>query len=201
MKSKAYSVLGMTVILLCLAVSSLYRQNKQLQAERNTYQGNTSALLSGIKRIRINSVAAAVDVKMLRLTLDEYRRYRAEDARHIERLGVKLRDLQTAAKHNMEVNAPLQAELKDTVVIRDTVTLLLKKIEMDTPYLKISGMIENNFLKGNVYLPVTLHQAVWIEHKHRFLWWRWGVKAVHQTISSDNPHVKIKYSEVVEIQK
>ncbi len=72
---------------------------------------------------------------------------------------------------------------------------------MDTPYLKINGIIKNNFLEGNVYLPVTLRQAVWIEPRHRLLWWKWGVKAVHQTISSDNPHVKIRYSEVMEIQK
>jgi hypothetical protein len=201
MKSKAYSVLGMAVILLSLAVFALYRQNRQLRAERDTYQGNTSALLSGIKRMKIDSATTAVDVKTLRLSLDEYRRYRAEDAAHIKRLGIELKRLELAARHELEIDAPLQAELKDTVVIRDTVTLLLKKIGMDTPYLKINGIIENNFLKGNVYLPVTLHQAVWIEPKHRFLWWRWGVKAVHQTISSDNPHVRIRYSEVMEIQK
>ena len=69
----------------------------------------------------------------------------------------------------------------------------------NTPYLKVNGIIENNQLIRNIHLPVSLHQAVWIEPKHRFLWWRWGVKALHQTISSDNPYVEIKYSEMIEI--
>jgi hypothetical protein len=50
-------------------------------------------------------------------------------------------------------------------------------------------------------LPVNLLQAVWVEPKHKFLWWRWGTKAIHQSISSDNPYVEIKYSEVMEIRK
>jgi hypothetical protein len=77
----------------------------------------------------------------------------------------------------------------------------IQAVEMNTPYLQINGIIENNHLSGNIHLPVNLHQAVWREPKHRFLWWRWGTKAVHQTISSDNPYVEIKYSEVIEIQK
>ncbi len=189
----------MAILLLCLSVFVLYRQNKQLAIECDKYKENTSALLSDIKRMRIDSTTTAVDVNVLKLSMDEYKRYRAEDAKQIEKLGVKLRDLQSAAKHNLEVNAPIQAELQDSLIIRDTVVIQVKKIEMNTPYLKVNGIIENNQLSGNIYLPVNLYQAVWIEHKHRFLWWRWGVKAVHQTISSDNPYVEVKYSEMIEI--
>ncbi len=201
MTSKIYGFLGMAILLLCLSVFVLYRQNKQLTIERDKYKENTSALLSDIKRMRIDSTTTAVDVKVLKLSLDGYKHYRAEDAKQIEKLGVKLRDLQTAAKHNLEVNAAIQAELQDSSIIRDTVVVQVKKIEMNTLYLKVNGIIENNQLSGNIYLPVNLHQAIWIEPKHRFLWWKWGVKAVHQTISNDNPYVEIKYSEVVEIFK
>ena len=179
----------------------LYRQCKQLEKERDRYQSNTSVLLSDIQRMQIDSITMAVDVKTLRLTLDEYRRYRAEDAKQIEKLGVRLISLQTVAKHELEVNAPIQAALGDSVIIRDTVPVPVKAIHVDTPHLKISGTIEKDSLCGNIHLPVNLLQAVWVEHKHRFLWWRWGVKAVYQTISSDNPHVEIKYSEMIIIEK
>ena len=200
-KSKMYGFLCMAILLLCLLVFVFYRQNKQLEKEKDRYERNTSALLSDIKRMRIDSVATAVDVKALKLSLDEYKRYRAEDAKRIEKMGVKLRDLQMAAKHNLEVNAPIQVELKDSIVIRDTIVVPVQKLEMNTPHLKVNGIIENNQLIGSIHLPVNLHQAVWIESKHRFLWWRWGVKAIHQTISSDNPYVEIKYSEVIEMRK
>ena len=199
MMSKIYGILGTVILLLCLSVFVLYRQNKELATERDKYKENTTALLSDIKRMRIDSTTTAVDVNVLKLSLDEYKRYRSEDAKQIEKLGIKLRDLQTAAKHNLEVNAPIFAELKDSTVIRDTVVVGIKKIEMNTPYLQVNGIIENNQLSGNIHLPVNLLQAIWIEPKHKFLWWRWGVKAVHQTISSDNPYVEVKYSEVIEI--
>ncbi|GHU74163.1 hypothetical protein FACS189413_18880 [Bacteroidia bacterium] len=190
------------VLLVTIAVCcSLVQRANRLEKERDTYQGNTHALLSDMKRMRIDSATTAVDVKTLRLTVEEYKQYRTEDAEKLKKLGVKLNDLQMAAKHEIDVNAPVEADLKDSVIIRDTVTVPVKKLEMDTPFLQISGIIENNHLSGNIHLPVNLQQAVWIEPKHKFLWWRWGVKAVHQTISSDNPYVEIKYSEVIEIQK
>ncbi|MDR2626479.1 MAG: hypothetical protein LBC40_00405 [Dysgonamonadaceae bacterium] len=201
MINKATGILILAVLVLSIAVLVLYRNGKQLEAERNKYQHNTDALLSDVKRLRIDSTTTAIDIKTLRLTLDEYRQYRAEDAEKIRKLGVKLSDLQLAAKHSLEINVPLEAELKDSLIVRDTVRINVKTVEMDTPYLQLNGTIENNHLSGKIHLPVTLQQAVWIEPKHRFLWWRWGTKAVHQTVSSDNPYVEIRYSEVIEIRK
>lgn len=193
--------LGVIVITLIIAVLGQWEANRILRQERNRYKENTQAMLSDMKRMQVDSTTTAVDVKVLKLTLEEYERYRVMDLEHIKKLDIRVKSLQSVAKHNIEVDAIIEADLKDTLVIRDTITVLLKKVEMNTPHLQVNGMIEGNQLTGKIYLPVSLHQAVWIEHKHRFLWWRWGVKAVHQTISSDNPYVVIKYSEVISIEK
>jgi cell division protein FtsL len=201
MINKLNSILITTVLLLSITVSVLHLNGKQLEVERNKYRHNTDALLSDLKQLRIDSTTTAVDIKTLRLTLDEYRQYRAEDAEKIRKLGVRLNDLQMAAKHSLEINVPVEVDLKDSLIVRDTVRVHVKTVEMNTPYLQLSGTIEDNRLSGEIHLPVTLQQAVWIEPKHRFLWWRWGTKAVHQTVSSDNPYVEIRYSEVIEIRK
>lgn len=107
---------------------------------------------------------------------------------------------EAAGRHDVEVNALVDATVKDTTVIRDTVKVIVKTVNMDTPYIKLDGIIEDNHLKGNIHLPVHLHQAFWVEYKHRFLWWRWKVKAIHQTISSDNPYVEIKYTEFINLK-
>lgn len=193
--------MGSMVICLLLTVLFQYERNRYLSAEKDRLKGNTNSLLSDIKRLQIDSTTMAVDTKVLRLTIGELEDNRAEDLEHIRKLGVRVKSLQALAKHEVEVNAPIQAEVKDSVIIRDTITVQVKTITMDTPYLQVTGVIENNQLTGNIHLPVNLHQAVWVEHKHRFLWWRWGVKAIHQTISSDNPHVEIKYSQYITIQK
>ena len=129
---------------------------------------------------------------------DEYKEFRAKDAETIERLGVKIRNLEVAARHEVEVKAPIDAAIRDTLIIRDTVPLLRQKVEMVTPYIQLTGLIENKRLKGDIKVPVTLNQAVWVEYKG---WWFWKrVKAIHQSISSDNPYVEIRYSEYIRIQ-
>lgn len=179
---------------------SLLRSRQRLIEERDSYKSNTEALMSEVRRIQADSSTMALDIKTLTMSLDEYKRFRAEDEEKIKKLGIRIKDLEATAKHNVEVDAPIDAEIKDSVMIRDTVPVFLKAVRMDTPYLKINGIIENDRLTGKINLPVTLNQAFWIEYKHKFLWWRWKVKAIHQTISSDNPYVEIKYSEYIKIK-
>ena len=176
-----------------------HRNAVRLRAERDRYRDNTEALLSDMKRIRVDSTTMAVDVNALRLRVDEYKRLRAEDAGQIKRLGVKIKNLEAAARHEVEVAGPIDAAVRDTVVIRDTVPLLRQKVEMITPHIRLTGLIEKGRLKGEIRVPVTLRQAVWVEYRG---WWFWKrVKAAHQTISSDNPYAEIKYSEYIEIHK
>lgn len=179
---------------------SLLRSHQRFIEEKDSYKSNTEALMSEVRRIQADSSTMALDIKTLTMSLDEYKRFRAEDEEKIKKLGIRIKDLEATAKHNVEVDAPIDAEIKDSVMIRDTVPVFLKAVRMDTPYLKINGIIENDRLTGKINLPVTLNQAFWIEYKHKFLWWRWKVKAIHQTISSDNPYVKIKYSEYIKIK-
>lgn len=187
------------VLLLSGIVYIQYRRNVHLANERDRYQANNTALLSEVRRMRIDSTTLAVDTKGLRLTVEEYKRFRAQDAETIKKLGVKIKNLEAAAKHQLEVGGPIDAAVKDTVIIRDTVPLLRQKVEMITPHIQLTGMIEDSRLKGQIRVPVTLNQAIWVEYKG---WWFWKrVKAIHQSISSDNPYVDIKYTEYFQIQK
>lgn len=187
-------------LLLVVTVGIQQRRIVSIRQERDRYQQNSDALLSDMKQWRVDSTSMATDVKSLRLTVDEFKRYRAENLAKIKQMGVKIKNLEAAAKHQIEVNAKITAAIKDSVVIRDTVPVLVKSVSMITPHIQLSGIIEKDSLIGKIHLPVTLRQAVWIEYKRRWLFWR-KVVAVHQTITSDNPHVEIKYSEYITIQK
>ena len=196
-------VLSKYLLVAVLLVSGIvyiqYRRNVHLANERDRYQANNTALLSEVRRMRIDSTTLAVDTKGLRLTVEEYKRFRAQDAETIKKLGVKIKNLEAAAKHQLEVEGPIDAVVKDTVFIRDTVPLLRQKVEMITPHIQLTGMIEDSRLKGQIRVPVTLNQAIWVEYKG---WWFWKrVKAIHQSISSDNPYVDIKYTEYIQMQK
>ena len=188
--SRLNRILLATVLLLCSILWLQHRRTIRLTEERDRFRMNSTALLSDVKRMQIDSATMVLDAKALRLTIDEYKEFRAKDAETIERLGVKIRNLEVAARHEVEVKAPIDAAIRDTLIIRDTVPLLRQKVEMVTPYIQLTGLIEK--------VPVTLNQAVWVEYKG---WWFWKrVKAIHQSISSDNPYVEIRYSEYIRIQ-
>lgn len=187
-------------VLLAAAVCVLWHRNVRLRGERDRYRSNTEVLMSDMKRLRVDSATMAVDVKGLRLNVEEYKRLRRGDAEKIKAMGVKLRRLQAAARHEVVVSGPIDAAVRDTVVVRDTVPLVRQKVEMITPHIRLTGLIEDSRLKGEIRVPVTLHQAIWIEYKRRWLFWK-KAKAVHQRITSDNPYVEIEYTEYIQIEK
>ncbi|WP_341459993.1 DUF6549 family protein [Parabacteroides goldsteinii] len=198
--SKFSQLLLVFVCVLCLSCFFLKRKVDKITTERDKYQQNTNTLLSDIKRIQIDSSTMAIDVKTLRFTLDEYKQYRTEDAKLIKNMGIRIKDLEATAKQNIIVNAPIQAEIRDTLILRDTISQYISTVKMKNPHLTLNCIIENDTMKGTIVLPVNLHQAIWAEYKYRFLWWRWGLKAIHQSVGSDNPYVQIKYSEYIYIK-
>lgn len=200
MKKIANRALLVLLALLLAASFLLWRYAAKVTRERNRYQQNTEALLADINRIQIDSTRMAVDVKTLRLTVSEYEEYRAEDARLIKKLGARIKDLEAAAKHRLSVDAEITSPVRDSVIQRDTVFVPVQTVEMINPHIEFRGVIEDSVLTAKVHIPVTLNQAVWVEYKRRWLFWR-RVKAVHQTITSDNPYVDIEYSEYIKIQK
>lgn len=142
-----------TVLLLGGILWLQHRWTIRLTEERDRFRMNSTALLSDVKRMRTDSATMALDAKALRLTIDEYEEFRAEDAETIRRLGVKIRNLEAAARHEVEVKAPIDAAVRDTLIVRDTVPLLRQKVEMVTPHIHFSGLIEENRLKGDIKIP------------------------------------------------
>ena len=198
--SRISKYLWITLFLLCGVVYVQHKRAVHLTEERDRYQQNSNALLSEVKRMQLDSTTMALDVHGLKLTVDEYKKFRTEDAEKIRKMGVKLKNLEATARHEVSVDAPINAVVRDTVIIRDSSQVIAQRIEMQTPYIQLSGLLEKQQLHGEIHIPVTLRQAIWIEYKRKWIFWK-KIKAVHQTISSDNPYVEIKYSEYINILK
>ena len=190
------------VVVAALAGMVWLQQRKvvRLKEERDRHEQNSDALLSDLKRWQVDSATMATDVKTLRLSMDELERYRADDLAKIKQMGIKIKNLEAAAKHQIEVDAPIRATVRDSVVVRDSIAVRIQAVSMMNPFIQLHGVIERDSLVGSVHLPVTLRQAMWIEYKRRWLFWK-KVKAVHQVITTDNPYVEVKYSEFINIQK
>ena len=189
--------------LVAVLVGTVWLQQRKvvrLKAERDRQEQNSDALLSDMKRWQVDSATMATDVKTLRLSVEEFERYRANDLAKIKEMGIKIKNLETAAKQDVEVDVPIHASIRDSAVVRDSVAVRVQTVSMVNPFIQLHGIIERDSLIGSVHLPVTLRQAVWIEYKRRWLFWK-KVKAVHQVITTDNPYVEVKYSEFIHVQK
>ncbi len=188
------------VILAVMVAATIILWRYSVKVTRG-YRQNTEALLTDVERIQIDSTRMALDVKTLRLTVSEFEEYRAQDAALIKRLGIRIKDLEAAARHQLLIDAPIVAPVRDSIIVRDTVFVPVKSVEMQNPHIDFKGVIEDSVLTADVRIPITLNQAVFVEYKHKFLWWRWKVKGVRQIITSDNPYVEIGYSEYIKIEK
>lgn len=194
---------GILLAVVAVLAGTVWLQQRKvvrLKQERDRHEQNSDALLGEMKRWQVDSATMATDVKTLRLSVDEFERYRANDLAKIKEMGIKIKHLEAAAKHEVEVDVPLHATVRDSVVVRDSVAVGVQAVSMVNPFIRMQGVIERDSLIGSIHLPVTLRQAVWIEYKRRWLFWK-KVKAVHQVITTDNPYVEIRYSEFIHIQK
>lgn len=77
--------------------------------------------------------------------------------------------------------------------------VMLKCLELHTPYLDVSGCIDMGRFSGKIISRDTLDQAV---HRvpHRFWFIKWGTKAIRQDIVCRNPYSQITYSEYIELK-
>lgn len=129
---------------------------------------------------------------------------RAADAEQIRRLGIRLRRLDAAAKAVAVTDAEIRTPLRDTVVVRihDTLPVrdTVRMFRWRDPWISVEGRIGRDSAACRIRSVDTLRQAV---HRipRRFLFIRWGTKALRQEIVSTNPHTRIVYAEYVKIER
>ena len=164
-----------------LATALLFFTCRHYRAENRRLVENQTALAADVTRYRTRLGAEAASVQALRLRCGEFETLRAADAEQIRRLGIRLRRLEAAAKAVAVTDAEIRTPLRDTVVVRIHDTLPVR----DTCRIRSVD---------------TLRQAV---HRipRRFLFIRWGTKALRQEIVSTNPHTRIVYAEYVKIER
>ena len=191
---------GMLLVIVTLAcILSITISNfKHVQQERDVYRENVQTLLDSLREMRIDSTRTAYTVGRLRLEKDEFEKRYREDAETIKKLNLRIKDLQSVSKVGVEVEAPIQAPLKrQTIEPLDIQPIVLSYFDA---HRTVNLIVNRDSISGYVRMNANLSQYVYLVHKHRFLWWRWGVKGIRQTIVSDNPYVKIGYNEYIEIE-
>ncbi len=202
---KKYIYIGIVFALLCGVIYLQWELIQSLRQDRDTYRGNTVALLDSVGRYRTQEGLSAVKVRGLELKLEEFERFRAEDARLIGTLRTQLRDMVRVTTAQTETIYELSATARDTVVRRDSTILeTLKCVEYRSPWLDFEGCIDaDNRFSGRIESRDSLMYVEHVEYARflGFLWRTRRVKGRWQEIVSRNPHTTIQSSEFITIRR
>ena len=183
--------MGATLLLIaCVALMS--HSHREVIRLRLNNEALTSETL--LYKSRLDESAASVTA--LQLKLDEYRKQNACDAKRIRELGIRLRRVESVAKVAVESRVELSVPLRDTIILHDTLSLFRWR----DSWVQVEGRVCDGIAECCVASVDTLRQIV---HRvpRKFLFVRYGTKAIRQEIVSSNPHTQIVYAEYIELPK
>lgn len=184
------------MLLLLLAAGASLRSARRARSEADRLRANLYLLNDTLCRYRTRLDEEAVSVEALRLRCAEFERLRAADAAEIRRLGIRLRRAEEFARTVSATTIEVPVPVRDTVILHDT----LRLFRWRDAWVTVEGLVGRDTAACRVESRDTLVQIL---HRvpRRFLFIRWGTKAVRQEIVSRNPHTKIVYAEYVKIER
>ena len=190
-----YAVI-ITATLLCVW------RNQHSEIQRLTQ--NQQALSAETLHYRTRLGEEIASAQALRLRCAEFERLRTADAERIRSLGIKLRRIEsmatTASVSSIDIRTPIRdtvvVRIRDTLVLHDTVRLF----RWADRWVTVEGLLTADSVSCHVSSIDTLRQ---IAHRvpRRFLFFRWGTKALRQEIISTNPHTRIVYADCIKIER
>jgi len=177
------------VTLLLVVVVSLYvGERKALK----TAQMNQDALLG---KMLTDSAKHVSEVSSLTLKVRDFERFRAEDARVIEGLKIRLKDVQNVTKVVTETKIEYVTQVRDSIVYKDT----LKCFNHVSPYFSSWGCFDSKIFRGGVEVIDTVY-TIKRNIPHKFLFFKWGTKDVKLTQKNANPYVSVVFLENISIE-
>ena len=198
---KRWLIIG--AIFAALLVFAGFQQNAidNLKQERNRYERNTESLLLDVTQYKTRDSLNAAKVGALELTIQEYERFRADDAELIKELKQRNRDLAAVNKTQFQTIIALRAVPRDTVVVRDTVRVPAVAVHCGDEWFDFDGLLTEKEFTGKMQHRDSLLLVESIRYK-RFLWWKTKrIKDRQLDCVSKSPHNSIKGLEYVVIEK
>lgn len=176
-----------------LSTSMLYRSHQNVKR----LEHNQQALIQSVAYYKTSSERSAATVAKLELTVSELKKLRSDDAAEIRSLGIKLRRAESYAKSITQSECQTAIPLRDTIIVHDTIKVFDTLLAGHT---SLRGRVASDSLYVDIRQRDTLYQVV---HRvpRKFLFFRFGTKAIHQDVWTSNPNTEIVYTEYIELSK
>ena len=157
---------------------------------------NVESLMGDVEHYKTRAEKSAASVAILELKIEEFKRMQSRDAEQIRSLGIRLRRTESFAKSVTATTSSLSVALRDSIAGRDTV----KIFDTTQGGTTLSGRVASDSLSISIKQRDTLYQVV---HRvpRKFLFLRFGTKAIHQDVWTSNPLSEVVYTEYIELSK
>ena len=196
-------ILFIAIAVLVGLLTLLWAMYRSERAERRRFEGNQSVLMDSARHYKVRDSLNAVSVQALNLTVSEYKRYRTKDAALIKDMGIKLKRALSATKVETSTDVEIHAPVQDSIIQSDNPELppdTVQTFNWRDPWVSVAGTIRKDSVSCSVRsedsLAIVAHRV-----PRKFLFIRWGTKAVRLEIVSRNPHTTIKAAEYVGFNK
>lgn len=186
-------------VALILTVSVLSCWLNNVREEKKRLTDNQEALLSDVDYYKTESGKNAASVLKLELSKSELENHCQELTKTIDDLKIKIGRIQSASTTITKTEVKIQTVVRDSIVYRD-LPVNLKVIKWRDPWVVLNGVLDGETFSANIESVDTLSQVVHRIPK-KFLFIKWGTKAIRQEVVSSNPHSKIVYTEYIELKK
>ena len=186
------------IIILAGSLVISVRSCRGIREDRNRLSDNQRTLLSNVEFYRTKDSLSVASVERLTLSNREFNRYCGNLEKQVKDLNLKVKRLQSVSQAVTETKYVIKTAIRDSILPGRIDTL--KCINYRDLYLTFSGCVDREYFSGTIESRDTLVQIV---HRvpRKFLFIRWGTKAIRQEVVNRNPYSKIVYTKYIELRK
>ena len=206
LKIKRYAYLFALIAFVGLVVANCigWRKASHYKDREAAQRANVGVLMQDVERYKVDDSLNAVRVRGLSLTIDDLKRYRAEDASLIKKLSVKSKDVGSVSNMQTQTITRIKTKVMDSLIYvkGDTVykTDTLKCIKVSDKWFSLDGCINNMGAFDGVLNTYDRLKIVETVKYKRFLFWRTHkIKSRKIDAVSENPNTTITGIEFISI--
>lgn len=187
------------LLVICYQSSSVRHYRDEYRREAK----NVEVLMNDVQRWRTSDSLSAARVQALSLTVEEFRRFRSEDAAAVKELTRKNAELAEVVKAQTRTIIDLRAVPADTVIIRDSVPVPATVVHCGDRWFDFDGILASGEFAGRLAVRDSIICVETVEYRRflGFLWKTNNIRSRDVTVSSKNPHTEIIGADFITIEK
>lgn len=186
-------------VIMAVAIAGLSYVLKETIKEKNRFKANQHSLLEDVTFYRTKDSLSAASVEKLTLSVREFKDHETKLLKTIDDLNLKVRRLQSASETGMQTTYPIKTIIKDSLIYIEGNPVKLPCVNFSNKWLTVDGCVVDNQFSGWIESRDTLIQVV---HRvpRKFIFIKYGTKAIRQEVISKNPYTTLTYSKYIEFK-